>query len=145
MPLHMPDANVLIHCLRAESPAHRACRRWLDGVSQQGEPLALCELVEVAFLRIVTLPSLRIAPIEVALEFWQDLKSYSETLRIAAGTRHESIFRELVIELGLTGNDINDAWLAALAIEHGATLISADEGFGRFSRLRWINPVEKKK
>ncbi len=140
MTLHFPDANILIYCLREEGPAHRACRRWLETLTERGEPLALCELVEVAFLRITTLPSLRIAPIDVALEFWDDLKRYPGTLRLAPGERHDKIFRELIAACGLIGNDLNDAWLAALAIEHGATLVSADEGFARFPGLLWSSP-----
>jgi len=145
MPLYLPDANILIHCLREESSGHRACRRWLETLVKRGEPLALCELVEVAFLRITTLPSLRIAPVDVALDFWSDLKNYPETLRLAPSTRHSEIFRNLVITLGLAGNDLNDAWIAALAIEHDATLVSADAGFRRFSELRWLNPLKTKK
>ena len=139
--LHFPDANILIYCLREEAPGHRACRRWLETLTEQRESLALCELVEVAFLRITTLPSLRIAPIDIALEFWNDLRSYPETLRLVPGERHGKIFQELIATHRLIGNDLNDAWLAALAIEHDATLVSADEQFGRFSRLRWSNPV----
>ena len=33
-----------------------------------------------------------------------------------------------------------DAWLAALAVEHDATLVSLDQGFARFADLRWLNP-----
>lgn len=144
MPIHLPDANVLIHCLREESAGHQACRRWLEGVIQRGEPLAITELVEVAFLRITTLPSLRIAPLEVALDFRNDLKAYPEFLRLTPSARHGEIFQNLAIQLGLVGNDLNDAWLAALAIEHDATLVSADEGFRRFPKLRWMNPLRMK-
>jgi len=145
MPLHLPDANILIHCLREESAGHRACRRWLEALIKRGEPLALCELVEVAFLRITTLPSLRIAPLDVALDFWSDLKNYPEFLHLTPGARHSEIFRNSVVSLGLVDNDLNDAWLAALAIEHDATLVSADEGFRRFPELRWLNPLKTKK
>jgi len=145
MPLHLPDANILIHCLREESAGHRTCRRWLEGVIRRGEPLAVSELVEVAFLRITTLPSLHIAPLDVALDFWNDLKGYPEFLRLTPGARHGEIFQSLAVQLGLVGNDLNDAWLAALSIEHDATLVSADEGFRRFPELRWMNPLQAKK
>ncbi len=36
---------------------------------------------------------------------------------------------------------VSDAHLAALAIEHGLTLCSADSDFARFRELTWINPV----
>ena len=33
----------------------------------------------------------------------------------------------------------NDAWLAATALHHGFTLVSADQDFARVPRLNWIN------
>ncbi len=63
-----------------------------------------------------------------------------DSCRLAAGTRHSGIFSDFVTALGLCGNDINDVWLAALAIEHRATLVSTDQGFARFPCLSWINP-----
>jgi hypothetical protein len=32
--------------------------------------------------------------------------------------------------------------LAALALDHGCSLASSDGDFGRFTGLRWENPVE---
>jgi toxin-antitoxin system PIN domain toxin len=141
MALQFPDANILIHCLREEASGHRQCRQWLEGVAEKEESLALCELVEVAFLRITTLPSLYIAPIKVALDFWGDLQCYPGTVRLIPGNRHHAIFRGFVEALSLSGNDLNDAWLAALAVEHKAILVSADQGFHRFTGLQWLNPL----
>ena len=36
-----------------------------------------------------------------------------------------------------------DAHLAALAIEHGATLASRDHDFGRFRGLKWVDPLAR--
>jgi uncharacterized protein len=44
--------------------------------------------------------------------------------------------------LGAAGNLTSDAHLAALAIERGAVLCSADNDFSRFPRLRWSNPLK---
>lgn len=49
--------------------------------------------------------------------------------------------RELLALLGIAGNLVSDAHLAALAIEHGATLESSDHDFGRFAALRWEDPL----
>jgi predicted nucleic acid-binding protein len=59
-----------------------------------------------------------------------------------AGDRHREIFSTFLTDLDLVGNDVNDAWLAALAIEHRATLVSNDEGFARFPGHAWINPAD---
>jgi len=49
--------------------------------------------------------------------------------------------RGLLEPLGTAGNLVGDAHLAALAIEHGATLASSDNDFARFRGLRWIDPL----
>lgn len=142
MALFLPDANVLIHALREDSLEHEACRRWLTKTAAAGDTIGLCELVEAALLRIPTLPKLRLMPMTETLGFWKDdLWSYPGTRRLAAGTRHTGIFSEFITALGLCGNDINDGWLAALAVEHRATLVSTDQGFARFPGLSWINPM----
>ncbi len=56
----------------------------------------------------------------------------------AAG--HWSIMRELLLEAGRGANLTTDAHLAALCIERGATLHSADDDL-RFRGLRWVNPL----
>ena len=139
MTVHLPDASVLINCLREQAPGHRACRIWLESVLAGNEPLFLSELVEVALLRITT--RLGIAGMDIALGFWDDLTSYPHACRITPGPTHGKILRQLILGNNLSGNDVNDAWLAACAIEHDATLITADEGFSRFSKLKWFNPL----
>ena len=141
MALYLPDANVLIHALRKESKEHESCRRWLTDAAAAGDAIGLCELVEAALLRIPTLPRLALVPMADTLGFWKDdLWSYPGTRRLAPGPRHAVIFSGFITSLGLCGNDINDVWLAALATEHRATLVSTDQGFSRFPGLSWINP-----
>jgi len=142
MALFLPDANTLIHALRADSAEHESCHRWLTSAAAAGDIIGLCELVEVALLRIPTLPKLWLVPMAETLGFWKDdLWSYPGTRRLAAGSRHAGILAGLITSHGLCGNDINDVWLAALAIEHRATLVSTDQGFSRFSGLSRINPL----
>jgi len=143
MALFLPDANVLINALREDSIEHDACRRWLENTATAGDAIALCEMVEAALLRIPTLPKLQLVPMAQTLGFCKDdLWSYPDTRRLCAGNRHAQIISNFIITLGLCGNDINDAWLAALAIEHRATLVSTDLGFSRFQGLSWINPAQ---
>ncbi len=107
-----------------------------------GDQLGLAELVEVALIRIPTLPRLQLVPINELLGFWKDdLWTYPGTRRLSAGSRHAEIFTRLLSAHELQGNDINDAWLAALALEHNATLVSTDEGFARFKGMQWSNPA----
>jgi predicted nucleic acid-binding protein len=57
------------------------------------------------------------------------------------GDRHAAILGELVVRHDVRGNLIPDAQLAALAVEHGLTICSADTDFARFTDVRWENPV----
>lgn len=62
-------------------------------------------------------------------------------MKIIPTDRHVAIMRELLQPLGTGGNLVNDAHLAALAIEHGATICSFDNDFSRFAGVRWIRPA----
>ena len=57
------------------------------------------------------------------------------------GARHWRIFTRLCRESGATGNLVPDAFLAALALEHGCELVSNDADFARFRGLRWRHPL----
>jgi hypothetical protein len=91
---------------------------------------------------VVTNPRVypRAAPIAIA---WRQVQDWlaSEVAWIPVPTeRHAGILEEL-LDPGVRANVVRDAHLAALAIEHGLTLCSADSGFARFPCLRWMNPV----
>jgi hypothetical protein len=66
----------------------------------------------------------------------------SALVGLGVRTRGDNLSDEhpLLAPLGTAGNLRADAHLAALSIEHGAELCSADADFGRFPRVRWINP-----
>ena len=51
------------------------------------------------------------------------------------------ILGRLLDRVHATGNLVPDAHLAALAIEHGLTVCSADADFGRFPGVTWVNPL----
>ncbi len=57
--------------------------------------------------------------------------------------QHWDMLRSLLEEAGMAGNLTTDAHLAALAISHGAILISCGNDFMRFKGLRWENPLGK--
>ena len=60
---------------------------------------------------------------------------------VEPGERHWEIVRGLTREGKTRGPLLMDAVLAALAIEHGATLHSTDRDFARFPALSWIDPL----
>lgn len=137
------DANVLIYAFRLDSPFPGPSYAWLRRALAGAEPVATTGLVELAFLRITTLPSLgraAAAPSD-AFAFLHALRRDPMAVRIEPKPDHDGLFARLCVQLRLRGNDINDAYLAALAFEHGATLVTADQDFGRFPELSLVDPV----
>ena len=138
------DVNVLVYAHRPESPRHPEVLDWLEAARRSDEPLGLTDLALSGFVRIVTNPRIfrDPTPIEVAMTFVDDLVASPAALRLAPGPRHWSVFRRLCVSLGLRGGLVTDAYLAAIAMENGATLITTDRDFARFPGLRWKHPLD---
>ena len=135
------DVNVLLYAMVAESAHHDLCRRELVALRRRGEEIAVSELVSAAVIRIATNPKIfrpAAAPAD-AFAFVDAWSSHPRALRIIPGERHWRIFRDLVLATGLRGSDTTDAYLAALAIEHGCEWWTTDSGFARFETLRSRN------
>lgn len=138
------DVNILVYAHRPEAARHEAFYRWLDDARQGDEPLGVADQVLAGFLRIVTHPRVfkDPTPPDVALEFASGVRTSAATIPVLPGERTWPIFTDLVAATEARGNTIPDAFLAAMAIEQGATLVTADRGFARFPRLRWRHPLD---
>ncbi|MEV6943412.1 type II toxin-antitoxin system VapC family toxin [Streptomyces sp. NPDC051172] len=138
------DVNVLVYAFRKDVEQHAAYNPWLTERLQGDEPIGLSSVVLSGFVRIVTHPRIYRdpAPVESALDFVQALRDAPATVPLVEGPRHWDIFDRLCRKVGARANLVQDAYLAALAIEHGATLYSADRDFTRFPGLRWQHPLE---
>jgi predicted nucleic acid-binding protein len=66
----------------------------------------------------------------------------AETGRTVGSKRTWPIFVDLVRRTEARGNGIPDSWLAAQALELGATMVTADRGFARFPGLRVRHPLD---
>jgi toxin-antitoxin system PIN domain toxin len=138
------DVNVLVYAHRPEAPHHVECREWLDHARAGPEPLGLAAIVMSGFLRVVTHPRIFLepTPLATALEFLEVLRESPATVPVLPGDRHWHIFTDLCRRLDAKGNVVPDAFLAAVAIENGASWISADRAFAGFPGLRWRHPVD---
>lgn len=140
----LPDVNVLVYAFREVVPAHQRYRDWLNSIVASSSAFAVSDHVLAAFLRITTNPRIfdPPAPIELALGFVESLRHRPNAIHIAPGPRHWDIFAGLCRDLTLKGNLVPDAWLAALAIEHGCEFVTTDRDFARFVGLRWRHPLD---
>lgn len=139
------DVNVLIYAHRADAPEHGPYRTWLDEARRGPEPLAVPTIVSSGFLRIVTNPRTfeRPSPLADALKFLDALHQSPTVVKLLPGERHWSVFEDLCRTVRATGNKVPDAYLAALAIEHGCTWFSADRGFAGYPDLNWRHPLDE--
>jgi toxin-antitoxin system PIN domain toxin len=141
--VRLVDANLLLYATDTRSPRHDAARRWLEGQLSGDETFAFTWVALLAFLRLSTSPRIFDNPLapERALDVIDRWLAQPCATVVYPGDRHAGLLRELLRPLGTAANLVNDAHLAALAIEHNAELCSCDGDFARFSGLRWSNPL----
>jgi len=139
----LADVNVYLYAHRPESQRHDEYRAWLTQALAGREPFGVSESVLASFVRIATHHRVyrEPTPLDVALEFCDAVVNAPAAVRVRPGPDHWSLFTSLVRDAGARGNLVPDAYLAALAIEHGATWVTTDRGFGRFPLLRWTSPL----
>lgn len=145
--MHCVDVNVQVHLSNADSPAHSAALAWLDHALNHGEVIAIPEVVASGFVRVATDRRILARPItgEQAFTFLDQLLTSPRVTMFAARSATYATFRSLVAGLGLRGNDIPDAWIAAVAMDLDASLVTFDRGFQRYPRLRVINPAHRRR
>lgn len=132
------DANVLLYAVDQASAHHDRSRSWLDRSLAGAEAVGLAWVVLLAFIRIATNTSIFPSPMSAddaagQVETWLEAPA---TVVPHPTSRHVSLLRGLIRETGTAGNLTTDAHLAALALEHGADLVSYDRDFARFPGLR---------
>jgi uncharacterized protein len=142
----LPDVNLLLYAYDSESPRQAGAREWLEETLSGTETVALAWLVMVGFLRIATNPAIFDRPWDAsdALDLLDSWQAQPAVTVVHPTSRHAAVLRDLLTPLGAAGNLTSDAHLAALAIEHGATMYSSDNDFSRFAGLRWVDPLSAK-
>jgi toxin-antitoxin system PIN domain toxin len=137
------DANLLLYAYDPRANEHEAAKQWLEAVLSGTSFVRFAWLSLWAFLRISTNPRvfehpLTMAEAEATVAMWlaQPVAGILEP-----GERHWDILRALAREGQTSGPLVLDAAVAAIAIEHGATLCTTDRDFARFDGLKWENPI----
>jgi toxin-antitoxin system PIN domain toxin len=138
------DVNVLVYAHRADLPEHDGYRLLLERLANNDEPLGLPDLALSGFLRVMTNRRVFAQPASLgdAGAAVDALLGAPGAMKLRAGERHWTVFRQLAAGVDARGNDVADAYLAAYAVENNATWLSADRGFARFRRLRWSHPLD---
>ncbi len=142
----LPDANLLLYAHNQAAAQHDAARLWLEETLNTSELVGLTWASILAFLRLST--NARVFPqpyspseaVEIVAPWLE-----RPTVRLLnPGEGHWEILARLVVQAQSRADLVSDAHLAALALEHGATLCSTDRDFTRFPGLRFVNPLEQR-
>jgi toxin-antitoxin system PIN domain toxin len=137
------DANLLLYAYDSSGPQHARARPWLESAFGGRESVRLALASILAFLRISTSRAVFRRPFRPGeaigiVSGWLELPAVG----LAEPTpRHWSLLETLARQGPARGPLLMDAHLAALAIEHGATLCTTDRDFARFPKLRIRNPL----
>jgi uncharacterized protein len=139
------DANILLYGYNSDAAEHRATRAWLEALFVGPDWIGIPWLSVWAFLRISTNARVARRPFAPgeAFEIIRELMAQPNVMIAEPGPRHAEILQAIAVENRISGPLMTDAVLAALAVEHGATLVSTDRGFARFKRLKWVNPLDQ--
>jgi toxin-antitoxin system PIN domain toxin len=137
------DANVFLYAYNEDAPQQRAAAEWLTKLLESGEMIGLPWVTLWAFIRISTNSRIWTNPRSVADAFAivGEWLTQPGVVPLQAGPLHFEILEKLSKDHGVAGALTTDAVLAAIAIEHGGSLASTDQGFRRFTGLKWLNPL----
>jgi toxin-antitoxin system PIN domain toxin len=139
----LPDVNLLVYAANESTKQHAPALAWVEQTLSGRETVALAWPVLIGFVRVITNPRVLQRPWDAkqaiaVIDGWLALPPVTV---VHPTDRHLAVLRDLLNPLGTAGNLTSDAHLAALAIEHGATLYSADNDFSRFAGLSWVDPL----
>lgn len=136
------DVNVVLAAHRDDHPHHGLVRPWFDEVLARDRPFMVPDTVWASFVRLAT--NRRVfevpTPLDDAFGFCWAVRGQPAHVALDPGEAHLAIFERICRQYDASGDLAADAYVAALALEHGCTLASLDRDFARFDELDWVRP-----
>ena len=138
------DANVLLYAYDSESPHQAPARQWLAAELSSGRPVRLALITLLAFVRIATDRRVFTRPLSpgdacALVQSWLDQPNVQ---LLQPGSRAWQLLGGICEQGQARGAMVMDAHLAALALEHGASIATTDRDFTRFPGVDILNPIE---
>lgn len=137
------DANVLVYATTG-GPQQRRAHEWLEAQLWTAPRVGLPWPSLLAYCRLVSNPRIFPRPVPLAAA-WRQVEEWLslEAVWIPAPTeRHAAVVGQLLSSARASdGNLMPDLHLAALALEHGLIVATADGDFARFAQVRTVNPL----
>jgi hypothetical protein len=136
------DVNLLLYATNPAEPRHERARTWFEDQMNSGERVGLPWHTLLGFVRVGTSRARRPSfAMNEALEYVEGWLEWDSVWIPEPTPRHREVISDLLRQVPRS-RLVPDAHLAALAIEHGLTLCSADADFRVFPGLRFHNPLE---
>ena len=134
---------MLVYAHRADMDEHEPYRDWLDSLVNSGPAYGMSEMVLSSFVRIVTNRRTFREPTGAreALASAARLLAPPQCVPVRPGPRHWEIFDGLCRRHAVAAKLVPDAYLAAVVMEAGCDLATADRDYARFKGLRWHHPL----
>jgi uncharacterized protein len=146
--MYLVDANILVYATDEAADRHDVARDWLDEhLAGQPRTVGLPWPSLLAFLRLVTNPRIYSPPAHVT-DAWNRIEGWLEQPGAwipVPGQHHAKQMERVVHAARPAGNLVPDAHLAALALEHGLTVVSTDSDFAGFTDVEWLDPTTSRK
>lgn len=138
-----PDANIILYAYNEDAAKHEEAKEWFEEQLSQPADFGMSWQVITAFLRISTNPKAFPHPfgLQEAVDIVAEWLQHPRIVILSPTENHWDIFQDLIKEGQTKAALMMDAHLAALAIEHGATLATTDNDFSKFSSLKTTNPL----
>jgi toxin-antitoxin system PIN domain toxin len=139
----LPDANLFLYAYDEDSSFHTEAVRWCERVLGGTEPVLLLPAVIFGFVRISTHAKVFENPLTVGeaaarVESWLSCHHVKIMDMLAEDV---AMALTLLKAAGTAGNLTTDAQIAAMAIRLDAEVHTADLDFGRFPKVRFLNPL----
>lgn len=143
--MRIVDTSVLLPAFSPSLPNHNAARFALESAVNSERAVGLCWVVVNAFVRLTTKPGLFAKPFSVDEAFGavNQLLDHDNVRVVQETEEHARLWSDLLREAGTGGDLTTDAWIAAIAIAHGASVLTLDSDFARFANLRWESPLRR--
>ena len=123
------DVNLMLYGADASSPFHSRARAFLEACARSDEPLYLCYLTLMAFVRMSTHPRIftnALTPAE-AIGNVRALAELPHARLIAERDGFLDVYREVTKSVAVRANLVPDAHLASILKQHGiSTLYTAN-------------------
>lgn len=136
------DLNVLIYAVNTSAAHHKTSVAWWNDAMSSDEPVGLPWVVLNGFMRLTTRNGIlpQTLSVQTALRLVDAWLAIDHVVQPREAEDHWPIFKRLLAATGTGGNLVTDAYLAALAVGNGATLVTWDRDFARFPGLSWMSP-----